>query len=1595
MSILFITQQKYDHINFMAIDTSFEHYAVSHDKNGSGGGSTVIRGNIKNTNIPSDLQVTSITAARGNINNLHGTSESFNDAEFVYLTTSEGKILKIKGDELNYTIGSIDELNSGKITTDSIKSNDLYSTNAVIDALNSTNITTEYLTVTKQAHFFELVIDKVKSVGGSLIITGANSVIAYVKAFDSNNVEVPMFESNGDPIAESTIDSAAAYFKVYWIGKDENTGRENEDEWYVGDQAYCQSFSAQEGTNFDVSNKYYWRKVIGHESPVYMNLKTGEELQSGQSELYNEVYINTPTLSYTVDGTTYNVNKGWNVAVQQMSEVTWTPDSSVIDGTTRGTMGTKGTTFGIQLTPNTSTGSIQDIVPETFSFTCDKSRLGVGFVYQDGSYEWFAAPEQGQSSYVFSLTTSTPIDTVIIINADEVEWKLVRGIILSNTIKDSALTKEEGGQTIQIASSIPSIGDNITQLGHRYNEADSELGQNTDAAKERGSAIIIAAYHTPDKGETINGTYKRGLTPPSYAQYKLINDFYLTRFRHTFFDAKGSAFYGNFYAGTDTSGYDELEAGTPELFVAYAEDNGQGQADPNNWTKTPDSTVTYDFMGYATATVPPGSTREAVEQTLQFSDYDWNMVPSATGIPGRNGSYTQYAYKNAARGDDISIPTSDATYPPTGWSKTASTPPDGQYTWCIERTIIYTSNNTIDYTKCPWSSAYRISGSNGQQGPQGNRGPRGTDGSDGTDFEFIYTRSNSEKRPAAPVYDSNNDPVNTQDDWYGTDDHGIVWTDHPMGVQSDLKYEFMVQRSKPAGQQTWNAYAPNPAALWSKYGENGRDGDGVEYIYACVNDINTNPPLRITSVLDQALANIENNLLLAGANYSIIAWRKYPDDNAWKYVTDNDYVPPSKKVYHTVDSNYPVAGYYPDTDWTDDPQELNATDKKVEYVAQRKYNGTTKTWTNFSTPEIWAMYGGTGPQGPQGNPGPQGANGTGYKLVNVGSKASYSVTLDSSNDTDIDFDTYFNYKIARIINGEVHYLTAQERDNFIINGVTYLLYPYVKLKDTTQSPAEDKWYKLVTVSQDVSGETCFYSFGSNGLTTAQKETFINNNQLFEIALIPIVRPGGGQSAPTILDPDDYATEINNALDKQEIKLTITSSAQLQIVEGDGTNAPSIKALVTGQQGLSNNVSSLSLSVQGIQTRVDDLEDGFGGIQSQINQLPDEIEMSVYDTINQQTGIDITNGKISLNANNTEINGGLLTVNTGSGIAWTDQNGDPKINIHAGNLVGNFSSATEAISYSSKGTENMINLSSGISQRTGTITKEWIIQTNYNMLGKLPQGATISVSGITASCRIDVGTWEYSNTANHIQSKLELIYDSTVIATDIKNITSLSSQSGTVNHSKLSTIVGSEQTSGVWKIRATIDLNNANINIRSIYGAWCYGQWSNGSYEVNFGTAQDYKVLEMANDGIDFYTSGSDHMKFQQDNFELTTGKSGIKIDDTNAVPLQKASNGGWVTNGNILRVKDLLNSTGDVLSNDYDLYLYTQNSIGDGEHKFNLSTSNVPIGRTVYFKSTAQNINLINSTIVLGDSTGIKSSCNIGTRFTMAVWTGSYWLVHY
>lgn len=173
------------------------------------------------------------------------------------------------------TIVNDGDVKSNTFTGNSAKITTINATTANISTINSNNIInkdtikTKNLTVTGTAHFFELIIDKIKAAGGAALFTPA----------DGFDVDV--------------VESVSGGYKLYW--KCEADGKVRQNMWKVNDQAICMSFNqAKLGTSYNVSNKYYWSLVTAvseYSKPVTL----------GDGHKYNWITISTSTCDGTVN----------------------------------------------------------------------------------------------------------------------------------------------------------------------------------------------------------------------------------------------------------------------------------------------------------------------------------------------------------------------------------------------------------------------------------------------------------------------------------------------------------------------------------------------------------------------------------------------------------------------------------------------------------------------------------------------------------------------------------------------------------------------------------------------------------------------------------------------------------------------------------------------------------------------------------------------------------------------------------------------------------------------------------------------------------------------------------------------------------------------------------------------------------------------------------------------------------------------------------------------------------------------------------------------------------------------------------------------
>lgn len=514
-------------------NTPVQTYPVAHDKNGGGGGGvTYMKGG--RGGVPSNLYVNSINASLGNIKHLTTTSLSANDANFIYVTANDGNIYKLKGNNLDFYSGYIANLAADSISADSLDLKNLTAVKAYIEELVSSNITTKDLTVTGRAHFFELLIDKIRSVGGQIILSPTSCVIDYVEYIKYGNIIT-------DPAQYNTADS----FNVYWRSTDAY-GRAVNNEWLAQDQAICQSFNnAHVGLNENLSNKKYWRKVSLVLPDKYINLTTGETRQTSEANTttYNKIYMGMWDSIFSQDNQDHTNGITWTCAVQTIDGtpvggVSYSGYTAQTGWAFSGTMNTSNKNFGVKITPsgeyagrmtNKLKFNFEQEVGGQNTQTIPAKNMNVTVTFADDTFMYFpnvqAKKNNGEyvkenGRYVFELDLSEanmPISIITVNSSQEVDWHLCHGIRLSNGSDKTA-------QWAEGRDCIPEAGDNLVQLGY----------QGTDDA-DRQSAIIISAYHSPDTA----------LKAPSYAHYQGINDYDLDSHRGSYFDANGARFVGD------------------------------------------------------------------------------------------------------------------------------------------------------------------------------------------------------------------------------------------------------------------------------------------------------------------------------------------------------------------------------------------------------------------------------------------------------------------------------------------------------------------------------------------------------------------------------------------------------------------------------------------------------------------------------------------------------------------------------------------------------------------------------------------------------------------------------------------------------------------------------------------------------------------------------------------------------------------------------------------------------------------------------------------------------------------------------------------
>jgi hypothetical protein len=217
----------------------------------------------------------------------------------------------------------------------------------------------------------------------------------------------------------------------------------------------------------------------------------------------------------------------WKVTPQTIEgiqpTVTWTSLPAGVDEYIKGTMTSTSNVLGIQITPDTTddTG-----ITNKVEFGGIPVGATIGIYFKDGSFNIYRKTTPSNSVETIEIPDAeTSIEAITIVLTNDSQWKLCNRIVISNTDKDASISGY---------ASIPSVGDNLVQLGYRYDDDVS-----------RQNAIIISAYKSIDQGGTYDGKKWEPVVAPSYAQYIGINDYNLFRHRQSYMDGTGARFVGD------------------------------------------------------------------------------------------------------------------------------------------------------------------------------------------------------------------------------------------------------------------------------------------------------------------------------------------------------------------------------------------------------------------------------------------------------------------------------------------------------------------------------------------------------------------------------------------------------------------------------------------------------------------------------------------------------------------------------------------------------------------------------------------------------------------------------------------------------------------------------------------------------------------------------------------------------------------------------------------------------------------------------------------------------------------------------------------
>ena len=185
---------------------------------------------VKNITASESVTCNKIAANTGNIGELTANTISSHSVESQAVTTDSVNSKNVTTDIIESKKGVFNN-----ITSDFVTSTEIQGKSVSTSVLQAGDASISNLNVSGTAHFFQLMIDQIKSSRGQTIVTAANAKIYKV---------VPMLGN----------------YMCFFHASDEVSKVGNM--FAVNDLVVCQTFNAAYDSEFNVNNRYYWRKVI-------------------------------------------------------------------------------------------------------------------------------------------------------------------------------------------------------------------------------------------------------------------------------------------------------------------------------------------------------------------------------------------------------------------------------------------------------------------------------------------------------------------------------------------------------------------------------------------------------------------------------------------------------------------------------------------------------------------------------------------------------------------------------------------------------------------------------------------------------------------------------------------------------------------------------------------------------------------------------------------------------------------------------------------------------------------------------------------------------------------------------------------------------------------------------------------------------------------------------------------------------------------------------------------------------------------------------------------------------------------------------------